>query len=65
VGNNLKAIRKTRGYTQEELARLSGVARINIARYETGEVKPGADNLVKLAAALSVTVDELIGKKAG
>lgn len=62
---NLKDIREQRGLTQEALARATNIHRVTIAKYETGEVDPKIENALKLAEALGVTVDELIGKKAG
>ena len=64
MGENLRYLRKKQGLTQAELATLSHVPRICIVRYEAGEHQPGMDNARKLAAALGVTVDELIGKEA-
>lgn len=40
--------RKTRGFTQKELARLSGVGQPKISAYERGEVEPRFDVLEKL-----------------
>lgn len=60
--NNLREIRKQKGMTQEALAAFSGVNRVSIAKYETGKSCPGLKTAEKLASALGVTVDELIGK---
>ena len=58
---NLQKIRANKGFTQEELARKSGVGRVTISRLETGELKETtAGTLIKLAKALKVTVDDLI-----
>ena len=59
---NLKVIRKQKGMTQEALSAFSGVNRVSIAKYETGKSDPSLETAVKLANALGVTVDELIGK---
>ena len=65
VVNNigLAEIRKERGLTQARLSDLSGVARVTIARYETGKSSPTVDTLTKLAGALHVTVDKIIRRK--
>jgi len=65
VATNLREIRKQRGLTQKELSEKSGVARISIARYESGKVIPGALNLMKLAKAMECNAEEIITKKAG
>ena len=57
---NLKAIRKQCGMTQGELAKLAGINRITIIKYESGKVDPTIESATKLANALGVTVDELI-----
>lgn len=61
----MKEIRKSKGFTQEELATASGVARVTIARIETGKAEAKFVTVVRLAKALNVTVDELIDTKAG
>lgn len=58
---NLSTVRKNRNMTQEELAAASGINRVTIAKYETGRQEPTVANALKLATALGVTVDELIG----
>lgn len=58
----LRDIRKQRGMTQEQLAKATGIHRVTIARYETQKIDPTTECAKKLAAALGVTVDELIGK---
>lgn len=56
----IKAARKDRGMTQQELADASGVSRISIARYETGVKTPSIASTYKLAKALDMPFDELI-----
>ena len=51
--------------TQEQLAAVSGVHRVTIARIETGASSPSVDTLKQLADALGVLVDDLIDKEAG
>lgn len=63
--NRLREIRKNRGISQEELAAMTKINRVTIARYETGRIIPGAENLFKLASALECTADELMKQKAG
>lgn len=44
-----------------ELAKATGRSAKQIERYENGRAEPPADVLVKMAARLDVTVDELLG----
>lgn len=63
---NLRDIRKARNISQAELSKRSKVNRINISQYETGAKNPNLTTTQRLAEALGVTVDALIGgKKAG
>lgn len=63
--NRLREVRESRGLSQTELARLSNIHRVTIARYETGKTVPGSENLFKLASALKCTAEEIITRKAG
>ena len=62
MATNIKAIRKLRGMTQEELAKASGIHSVTICKYEIGKVVPSLDNAEKLARALGVTVNDLIAE---
>jgi putative transcriptional regulator len=61
--NRLRELRQARGFSQEELARLLGVAGYTVTRWETGQMRPTAGNARKLARRLGVDVDALgLGK---
>ena len=55
--------RKAKGLTQEQLAKMLGVTQGAVAQWENGLTHPAFNMLPRLAAALGVTVDELIGKE--
>ena len=61
---NLRDIRKRKGYSQEKLSELSHVHRVSISLYESGKKKPSVDSLKRLAVALDVSTDELLGESA-
>jgi transcriptional regulator with XRE-family HTH domain len=61
MGNKLRELRRMKGMTQEALSKFSGVNRVSIAKYESGKTVPSMQTAKKLADALGVTVDELIG----
>ena len=62
-GLRLAKARGTRELTQEQLAQKSGVPAAVISHFETGvRASASADNLVKLADALRVSVDYLLGR---
>lgn len=52
--------RDWRGLSQAELARLSGVNRVQILDIEKGRKNGSVDTLKKLADALGATVDDLV-----
>lgn len=62
-GRRLKQVREMRCLTQAELAQRAGLTPVQISHFETG-VKPSASavTLVKLADALSVTIDYLLAR---
>lgn len=56
--------RSQRGLSQAELAALSGLQQPALSFYERGTRRPSFKNLRKLADALEVTADYLIGRTA-
>lgn len=52
--NNLKEIRKEKGLSQAELAKMVGVSRNTISSIETGQFNPTA----KLALILCIALDK-------
>jgi transcriptional regulator with XRE-family HTH domain len=57
----LKELRRLRALSQEELAEFSGVGRATISRIERGETGAHGRTLRRLAKALEVGVEELVG----
>lgn len=51
------ACRKNKKMTQDELARRTGISRPNISRFESGNYNPSLEMMVRMAAALDMTVD--------
>lgn len=60
LARNLAALRQVRSLTQESLARSAGVPRSTIANLESGEGNPSLAVLLKVAEALSTSIDELV-----
>ena len=58
---NLKALRKARGMTQEELAARLHVVRQTVSKWEKGLSVPDAELLIRLAEVLDTTVGQLLG----
>lgn len=60
---NLKALRKQKGITQEELAARLNVVRQTVSKWEKGLSVPDSELLIRLAEALEVPVSQLLGFK--
>jgi len=60
-GERLRRLRVAKGYTESELGKVIGTSHRMIAYYEIQGGNPPADVLVKLARALDVSADELLG----
>jgi transcriptional regulator with XRE-family HTH domain len=58
----LREWRLKRDLTQEELARKAGVPTISVSHFETGHRFPNAESLRRLADALGVSADYLLGR---
>jgi len=57
--NNLKALRTTSGYTQEEMGNRVGVSRQTIISIERYRYKPSLELAMKLSRELDVTVEAI------
>jgi transcriptional regulator with XRE-family HTH domain len=57
---NLRATRKERGISQEELAAIAGLHRTYVGAIERGERNVSIDNIERLALALRLDVVDLL-----
>ena len=57
----LKSLRESSGYTQEDVAVYIHVDRSTYCYYELGKTRPRLDTLVKLAHLYQVSIDYLLG----
>lgn len=60
LSKRVKELRARRGFSQEQLADLSGLSLRTIQRVENGETVPRGETLKRLAVALQVSPDEII-----
>lgn len=63
-GERLRHIREQKQLTQAELAQKFGVQPSAISHFESGRRSPSLDNLKRLADALAVTIEYLLGREA-
>ncbi|MCI8505963.1 MAG: helix-turn-helix transcriptional regulator [Lachnospiraceae bacterium] len=62
LNENIKAIRKSKGLSQEELAIKLNVVRQTISKWEHGLSVPDSDMLISISEALETPVSTLLGK---
>ncbi len=62
LNENIKAVRKTKGLSQEELAVKLNVVRQTISKWEKGLSVPDADMLISISQALETPVSTLLGE---
>lgn len=63
LSENLKVLRKQKGFSQEELAVRVNVVRQTVSKWEKGLSVPDADTVIKLAEVFGVSVSELLGEE--
>ena len=59
---NIKNIRKSKGFSQEELARRLNVVRQTVSKWEQGTSVPDSEMLIRLAEVLETPVSVLLGE---
>ena len=62
TGKIITDLRDKKGWSQAELADNSGVSRVMIGKYERSEAAPSIDAAKKIADALEVSLDNLVGE---
>jgi transcriptional regulator with XRE-family HTH domain len=61
-GSIITTLRDKNGFSQSDLADKSEVSRVMIGKYERGEAIPSVDTAKKIADALGVSLDYLVGE---
>ncbi|TCW53963.1 transcriptional regulator with XRE-family HTH domain [Bacillus thuringiensis] len=60
LGQQLKRLRESKGFSQEDVAKKIGVTRQAVYKWEHDKSCPDIDNLILLSEMYNVTLDELI-----
>lgn len=60
LSGQLIALRKRKGWTQQEMADAIGLHVNQIKRYEAGTAQPSIEAIKKIAVAFSVSIDSLL-----
>lgn len=58
--NNLRTLRKSKGYTQIALQMRTGIEQSLLSKYESGERTPPTETLVRLADFYDVSLDYIL-----
>lgn len=65
LGSRIRDLRRDKGWTQDDLARLIGVSRSAVAQWETDRSGQVSGNLSRIAQAFGVTLEVLLHGPAG
>jgi HTH-type transcriptional regulator/antitoxin PezA len=63
IGENIKAVRKSKQLTQPELANLLGISRNSLSRYENGTSAISTELLDRICQTLNVSYVDLVGEE--
>ena len=58
--NNLKLLRKSRGYTQIAVQMKTGIEQALLSKFENGERVPPTETLIRLADFYNVSIDYIL-----
>lgn len=61
IGDRIREFRKSRGLTQKELGERLGLSYQAIAQWENNLRKPKTETIIKIACALGIRYDDLVG----
>jgi transcriptional regulator with XRE-family HTH domain len=62
TGKIITSLRDRKGWSQSDLAQFSNVSRVMIGKYEREDAVPSIDAAKKIADALEVSLDYLVGE---
>ena len=62
LNENIKAIRKSKGLSQEELATKLNVVRQTVSKWENGLSVPDSEMLISISEVLEISVSTLLGE---
>ena len=62
LGSNLRKCRESKGITQKDMADILEISKSNISKYESDDVEPNIETLVKYADYFRVSIDYLLDR---
>ncbi|WP_445710762.1 helix-turn-helix domain-containing protein [Flavobacterium sp.] len=64
IGNKIRLLRESKGFSQESIAQELGITQPSYARLEKQDERISITRLIQIATLLKTTVGDLIGEKA-
>lgn len=61
---NLMQLRKSKGWSQEQLGEAVNVSRQTVSKWELGSTTPEMEKLIELSNIFEISIDELVGRAA-
>jgi transcriptional regulator with XRE-family HTH domain len=62
LGRRIRLLRSKRGWTQQQLADMTGIGRVHVSELENGKREAGLKMLEKLASSFDITVSDLLNE---
>ena len=62
LGQRIKALRKKKEYTLEDLSKIAGLTKGYLSKVENSKKSPPVSTLIKLGQALGVSISEIFGE---
>ncbi len=62
LGANLRRCRESKGLTQKEMSTILDISKSNISKYESDDVEPNVETLIKYADYFRVSIDYLLDR---
>ena len=63
IGENIKSLRKTHDLTQPEFAKIIGISRNSLSRYENGTSSVSTELIDRICQKFNVSYVDIVGKK--
>ena len=60
LGRRIRLLRSRRGWTQQQLADMTGIGRVHVSELENGKREAGLKMLEKLAGSFEIAVSDLL-----
>lgn len=60
LGRRIRLLREKQGWTQQQLADMTGIGRVHVSELENGKREAGLRMLERLAESFETTVSELL-----